>query len=129
MIKKQLKIIKKQEKVRKMVAKRAHEVLKLELRAIKLRTFVAHHQKLAKLRVKEERRLRAREEKKEKRLVKHQKALLRAAIRRAMLPDPTDRVWTREEKKAQPKEYKAFKTEQRISANKRVAAVKAKLKA
>ena len=51
-------------------------------------------QKAARLRVAEEKRIRAKEDKKEKRLRKHHKALLKAAIRKARQPDPTERVWT-----------------------------------
>ena len=99
----------KQEKARKIIAHKEHEILRTKLRAIKLRTVVEHHQKAAKRRITEERRLRAKEDKKEKSLRKHHKTLLRAAIRRARQPDPTDRVWTHQEKKEQPKEYKKFK--------------------
>ena len=51
-------------------------------------------QKAARLRVAEEKRIRAKEDKKEKRLRKHQAALKKEAIRKARLPDPTERVWT-----------------------------------
>jgi len=50
--------------------------------------------------------------------------LVKAAIRRARQPDPTERVWTHQEKKEQPKEYKKFRAQQKIAAEKRVAAVK-----
>ena len=94
MIKTQLKIVKKQETARKIIAHKEHEILRTELKAIKLRTFVEHHQKAANKRVAEEKRIRAKEVKKEKKLRKHHKALLKAAIRRARQPDPTERVWT-----------------------------------
>ena len=94
MIKTQLKIVKKQETARKIIAHKEHEILRTELKAIKLRTFVENHQKAANKRVAEEKRIRAKEVKKEKKLRKHHKALLKAAIRRARQPDPTERVWT-----------------------------------
>ena len=48
----------------------------------------------------------------------------REAIRKARLPDPTERVWTHQEKKEDPEAYKKFRAEQKVSAEKRVAAIK-----
>jgi len=53
--------VKKQEKARKIIAHKEHEILRTELKAIKLRTFVEHHQKAANKRVAEEKRIRAKE--------------------------------------------------------------------
>lgn len=88
-----------------------------------------HHQKLAKRRLATEKKIRAREARKEKQLLKSHKAELKEAIRKARLPDPAARIWTHEEIKAQPHEYKKFKKEEAVHVEKKVAAVKARVKA